>query len=88
MLSRAVLPLTRPNILASTVRAPALSVPHARWFAKNNKPKNPYKVPDSAKPPKPEQSANPQEYSTEQAEFDTKADPQQNTASHTSQAVS
>lgn len=86
MLSRAVLPLTRPNILASTVRASALSIPQPRWYAKNNKPKTPYKVPDSVKPPKPEQ---PQEqYSAEQAEFDTKADPQQNTASHTSPAVS
>ncbi|BCR85267.1 protein translocase subunit TIM50 [Aspergillus chevalieri] len=88
MLSRAMLPLTRPNILASTTRVSALSTPRSRWYAKNNKPKTPYKVPDSVKPSKPEQSGNAsqEQYSTEQAEFDTKADPQQNTANSTSSA--
>lgn len=91
MLSRAMLPLTRPNVLASTVRVSTLPVNHARWYAKNSKPKKtPYKVPGSVKSPKPEQPANaPQEqYSTEQAEFDTKADPQQNSATNTSAPVS
>ncbi|KAK5678774.1 mitochondrial inner membrane protein required for protein import, partial [Elasticomyces elasticus] len=92
MLSRAMLPLTRPNILAPAVRASTLSVPHARWYAKNNKPKKtPYKVPESVKskstkPEKPEQPANAprEQYSTEQAEFDTKADPRENSTVNTS----
>ncbi|KAI9924752.1 hypothetical protein ASPWEDRAFT_51512 [Aspergillus wentii DTO 134E9] len=80
MLSRAVLPLTRPNILASTLRVSALPVSHSRWYAKNTKPEAPYNAPDSVKTPKPEQ------YSSEQVEFDTSADPQKNTASQTSEA--
>lgn len=95
MLSRAMLPLTRPNILAPAVRASTLSVPHARWYAKNNKPKKtPYKVPESVKskstkPEKPEQPANAprEQYSTEQAEFDTKADPRENSTVNTSVPV-
>ena len=95
MLSRAMLPLTRPNVLAPAIRASTLSVPHARWYAKNNKPKKtPYKVPDSvksksSKPEKPEQAAgaSQEQYSTEQAEFETKADPQENSTVNTSEPV-
>ncbi|RAL00580.1 protein translocase subunit TIM50 [Aspergillus ibericus CBS 121593] len=79
MLSRAVLPLTRPNVLASTVRASTVSVPHARWYAKNSKSKSPYKLPpQSGKAAKSEQPAKPssqKDYSAEQAEFETKAEP-------------
>lgn len=35
MLSRAVLPLTRPNVLASAVRVSALSAQRPRWYAKS-----------------------------------------------------
>ncbi|KAA8647337.1 hypothetical protein EYZ11_004081 [Aspergillus tanneri] len=78
MLSRAVLPLTRPNVLASAVRLSVLPVTHSRWYAKAGKPKTPYNVSDSVKPPKPEKPTNPsqQEYSSEQAEFNTNAEPQ------------
>lgn len=87
MLSRAVLPLTRSNTLASTVRLSALPITHSRWYAKNNKPKAPYKLPESVKPPKAEQSTQ-QEYSASQAEFDTNADAQRNTANQTAESVS
>ncbi|EAW11412.1 protein translocase subunit TIM50 [Aspergillus clavatus NRRL 1] len=88
MLSRAVLPLTRPGVLASSVRVSALSAPRTRWYAKSSKPKAPYKLPESIKSPQSEQSStSPQpEYSAEQTEFDTKADPTKNTASQTSEA--
>ncbi|KAF9884032.1 mitochondrial inner membrane protein required for protein import [Aspergillus nanangensis] len=86
MLSRAVLPLTRPNILASTVRISALPLSHARWYAKVGKPKAPYKLPDSVKPTKPESKTPRQEPAAEQPEFDTSADPQSNnTTSRTSE---
>ncbi|KAB8069989.1 HAD-like domain-containing protein [Aspergillus leporis] len=84
MLSRAVLPLTRPNALASTIRLSSLPVTHSRWYAKGNKPKAPYKLPESVKPPKADQSAQ-QEYSPAQAEFGTNADPQSNTANQTAE---
>ncbi|PYH90530.1 TFIIF-interacting CTD phosphatase [Aspergillus ellipticus CBS 707.79] len=75
MLSRAVLPLTRPNVLASSVRVSSLSVSQSRWYAKVGKPKTPYKLPQSPKASKAEQSPkaapSQQEYSAEQAEFDT-----------------
>jgi import inner membrane translocase subunit TIM50 len=87
MLSRAVLPLTRPNALASTIRLSSLPVTHSRWYAKGNKPKAPYKLPESVKPPKADQSAQ-QEYSPAQAEFGTNADPQSNTANQTAEPVS
>ncbi|KAE8165374.1 HAD-like domain-containing protein [Aspergillus tamarii] len=86
MLSRAVLPLTRSNTLASTVRLSALPITHSRWYAKNNKPKAPYKLPESVKPPKAEQSTQ-QEYSASQAEFDTNADAQRNTANQTAESA-
>ncbi|OJK03094.1 hypothetical protein ASPACDRAFT_76166 [Aspergillus aculeatus ATCC 16872] len=90
MLSRAVLPLTRPNILASTVRASTVTVPHSRWYAKNSKPKSSYNLPDSIKAsqskqpsqaPAPKQEDKQADYAAEQAEFDTKADPQSNASS-------
>ncbi|KAL4781692.1 HAD-like domain-containing protein [Aspergillus varians] len=89
MLRRAVLPLTRPSSLVSAPRLSAIPVSHSRWYAKTSKPKTPYKLPDSVKSSKPEQSAKPsgqEQYAAEQAEFDTKADPQANTANTTSQA--
>lgn len=78
MLSRAVLPLTRPNVLTSTVRASTISVAHSRWYAKSTKPKTPYKLPQSVKSANSEQSPkapSQNDYSAEQAEFDTKAAP-------------
>ncbi|PWY91140.1 import inner membrane translocase subunit tim-50 mitochondrial precursor [Aspergillus heteromorphus CBS 117.55] len=73
MLSRAVLPLTRPNVLASTVRVSSLSS-QSRWYAKVGKPKAPYKLPDSVKASKPDQPpkapSQQQDYSADQAEFD------------------
>ncbi|PYH66448.1 protein translocase subunit TIM50 [Aspergillus vadensis CBS 113365] len=78
MLSRAVLPLTRPNVLTSTVRASTISVAHSRWYAKSTKPKTPYKLPQSVKSAKSEQppkAPSQNDYSAEQAEFDTKAKP-------------
>ncbi|EPS30345.1 Mitochondrial import inner membrane translocase subunit tim50 [Penicillium oxalicum] len=46
MLSRAVLPLARRNVLASTVRVSALSAQRPRWYAKG-KTNTPYTLPDS-----------------------------------------
>ncbi|KAJ5185066.1 NLI interacting factor [Penicillium cf. griseofulvum] len=77
MLSRAVLPLTRPNVLASAVRASTLSVrssPYAAYKlspgiqlrAKSNKSKKP----DTPQPAQ-------KEFTAEQPEFDTKAEPTQ-----------
>jgi len=71
MLSRAILPLTRPNILASTVRVGSLSTQRPRWYAKGK----PYKLPENlqsktGKEPKQSQHA------SEQPEFDTKAQPE------------
>ncbi|KAL3468388.1 HAD-like domain-containing protein [Aspergillus heterothallicus] len=91
MLRRAILPLTRPNALASAPRLSALPVSHSRWYAKNTKAKAPYKLPNSVKDSKPAQPAKPsqqEQYASEQAEFETKADPQVNTANTTSQASS
>ncbi|EAU29742.1 import inner membrane translocase subunit tim-50, mitochondrial precursor [Aspergillus terreus NIH2624] len=87
MLSRAVLPLTRPNVLASTVRVSTLPLSHARWYAKVGKPKAPYKLPDSVKPPKPESTSasQQQEPAPEQPEFDTPADAQKNSSQKTSE---
>ncbi|KKK15886.1 hypothetical protein P175DRAFT_0498161 [Aspergillus ochraceoroseus IBT 24754] len=88
MLRRAVLPLTRPNILLSTPRVSTVPASHARWYAKTTKPKAPYKLPDSVKPSKPESTkpVQQEQYTSEQAEFETKADPQANTGSQTSDA--
>lgn len=92
MLSRAVLPLSRPRVLSSTLRiSSSLSVQHTRWYAKS-KPKTSYKLPDSAKQSKSEKPAKAaapdsaqqkpkeEEYSADQAEFDTTAQPQKKDA--------
>ncbi|CAL5870149.1 uncharacterized protein PFLUO_LOCUS4384 [Penicillium psychrofluorescens] len=90
MLSRAVLPLTRPNVLASAVRVSALSVQHPRFYAKG-KGKTPYKLPNQAGGPKPSETANQtansastpgKEYAPEQAEFDTQAEPEKEPEQH------
>ena len=90
MLSRAVLPLARSNLLPSTVRISAIQ--HPRWYAKKTPP---YKVPDFVKSQKQNQPGEPQQqsdqqkpYSGEQAEFETNANPQENTTNRTSEAVS
>lgn len=79
MLSRAVLPLTRPNVLASAVRVGSLSAQRPRWYAKG-KGKAPYKLPESMKRKEtnannPQSAEKPQQtqYTPEQPEFDTKA---------------
>ncbi|KAL4925554.1 protein translocase subunit TIM50 [Aspergillus undulatus] len=90
MLRRAVLPLTRPNALVSAPRLSAVPASHSRWYAKNTKPKTPYKLPDSVKSSKREQPAKKPEqqeqYSAEQAEFETPANPKTNTENTTSKA--
>lgn len=81
MLSRAVLPLTRPSVLASAARVSALSAQHPRWYAKNKGKNSSNKIPKAkpAQPPQPPQgSAQQKEYASEQAEFETKADPADN----------
>ncbi|OQD77485.1 hypothetical protein PENDEC_c002G07106 [Penicillium decumbens] len=80
MLSRALLPLTRPNILASTVRVGSLSTQRPRWYAKGK----PYKLPENlqsktGKEPKQSQHA------SEQPEFDTKAQPETEAPESTSE---
>ncbi|KAL5342637.1 mitochondrial import inner membrane translocase subunit tim50 [Aspergillus crustosus] len=83
MLRRAILPLTRPNGLISAPRLSAISVAHSRWYAKNSKPKAPYKLPNSvksSKPASPPQQEPQEPFAAEQVEFETKADPQANTA--------
>lgn len=79
MLSRAVLPLTRPNVLASAVRVGSLSAQRPRFYAKGV----PYKLPDSiqpkeAKAKKPESAQQPgqNQHAAEQPEFETKAKPE------------
>lgn len=79
MLSRAILPLTRPNVLASAVRVGSLSAQRPRWYAKNK----PYKLPESVQPKekkakKPKSTEQPQQnqHAAEQPEFDTKAKPE------------
>lgn len=86
MLSRAVLPLTRPNVLASAVRVGALSTQRPRWYAKG-KENVPYKLPESMQPKNtraemPKTAEQPQEsqHAAEQPEFDTKAKPETDAA--------
>lgn len=82
MLSRAVLPLTRPNVLASAVRTSALSAQRPRWYAQG-KGNTPYTLPESMQPQetkqkkrKPTQKPQAAQHTTEQPEFDTKAQPE------------
>ena len=82
MLSRAALPLTRPNVFASAFRASsALSAQRPRWYAKG-KGSAPYDLPESmqseekVKKHKSTQKPQKAQYNTEQPEFDTKAQPE------------
>lgn len=81
MLSRAILPLAKPNVLASAVRVGSLSAQRPRFYAKGA----PYKLPDSiqpketnAKKPKNAQQPEPQQnqHAAEQPEFETQAKPE------------
>lgn len=83
MLSRAVLPLTRPNVLASAFRASsALSAQRPRWYAQG-KGSTPYTLPESmqsqeskTKKRKATKNTQPEQHAAEQPEFDTKAQPE------------
>lgn len=78
-----MLPLWRP-VLASTVRIPTVQRPI--WYARNASQKTPYNIPGSGKPSarsppgKSQKTDQQKEYSADQAEFDTNADPQRNTS--------
>lgn len=79
MLSRAVLPLTRPNVLASAVRVGSLTAQRPRWYAKGKA----YELPESvqsketkAKKPKATEQPQQKQHAAEQPEFDTKAKPE------------
>lgn len=93
MLSRAALPLTRPNVLASAFRVSlALSAQRPRWYAQG-KGSTPYNLPESmqseeskTKKRKATKNTQPEQHSTEQPEFDTKAQPK--TDAEASQPVS
>ena len=78
MLSRAVLPLARRNVLASTVRVCALSAQRPRWYAKG-KDNAPYTLPESLQGKEPQTKkpkAAKKEFAAEQPEFDTQAKPE------------
>lgn len=75
MLSRAVLPLTRPNVLASAVRVGSLSTQRPRWYAKG-KDNAPYKLPENLPPKKAAGEPKQNQHASEQPEFDTKAKPE------------
>ncbi|KAJ5669373.1 Mitochondrial import inner membrane translocase subunit tim50 [Penicillium macrosclerotiorum] len=86
MLSRAVLPLARRNVLASTVRVSALSAQRPRWYAKG-KDNAPYKLPESlqAKEPKAQQSqatekSQKDQQAAEQSESNAQATPESDSA--------
>jgi import inner membrane translocase subunit TIM50 len=76
MLSRAVLPLTRPNVLASAVRASALSARSSPYAAYKLSPGIQQRA-KSSKAKKTPQAPAPEnkEFAAEQPEFDTKAEP-------------
>ncbi|KAJ5921361.1 Mitochondrial import inner membrane translocase subunit tim50 [Penicillium verhagenii] len=82
MLSRAILPLTRPNALASATRlsrvprVSALSVQQPRWYAKGKD--TPYELPESlqeSKSAKSKKSASKNQPESEQSESDNKTKP-------------
>lgn len=75
MLSRAVLPLTRPNVLASAVRVGSLSTQRPRWYAKG-KDNAPYKLPEHLQPKKAAEEPKQNQHASEQPEFDTQAKPE------------
>jgi import inner membrane translocase subunit TIM50 len=66
MLSRSILPLVRARPVPSAVRLSVSAAQHSRWYAKNNKPKVPYKLPGSSKSCKSEQSGSTSESSSSQ----------------------
>jgi import inner membrane translocase subunit TIM50 len=75
MLSRAVLPLTRPNVLASAARVGSLSAQRPRWYAKG-KDNAPYKLPDHLQQKKAADEPKQNQHASEQPEFDTQAKPE------------
>lgn len=83
MLTRAILPLTRPNVLASAARVSrvsALYTQRPRWYAKGSK-NTPYELPESIKQ-KSEAApqASQEQHAKEQPEFETKAKPEETDA--------
>lgn len=91
MLSRAVLPLTRPNIIASTVRISTIQ--HPRWYANKSKPNSGKNVPPSKpstsnQPGKSHQQPNPKQSSAGNSESGKNADSQNNSASRSTDTVS
>lgn len=88
MLSRAVLPLTRPHVLASasSVRVSALAAQRPRWYAK---PRNKYEVkpgatikkPTPTPPSQKSQQSQESEPPKEQPEFETAAQPEAGSSS-------
>ncbi|KAJ5628967.1 Mitochondrial import inner membrane translocase subunit tim50 [Penicillium lividum] len=85
MLSRAVLPLTRPNVLASASRASrvprvsALSLQQPRWYAKGKG--TPYELPKSQEPESREsKSTSKNQSESEQSDFDNKSKPETDAA--------
>lgn len=79
MLSRAVLPLTRPNVLASTARVSGLTAHRARYFSQGpvyNAQKLPKDLKAKSNKPKTAEQPEQSQYAKEQPEFDTKAKPE------------
>ncbi|CAG8336411.1 unnamed protein product [Penicillium salamii] len=82
MLSRAVLPLTRPNILASAIRASTLSARPSPYTAYKLSPGIQQRA-NSTRSNKPKTPKDPKEFAAEQPEFETKAEPNATEASNT-----
>lgn len=80
MLSRVVLPLTRPNVLASAVRVSGLAYQRPRFFTQGTVFNASYKLPKDleAKSKKPKAASQPEQdqHATEQPEFETQAKPE------------
>ena len=80
MLSRAVLPLTRPNVFASAVRASTLSARPSLYASYKLSPGIQLRAKSTKSKPK-TSKANPKAdskaFAAEQPEFDTKAEPTQ-----------
>lgn len=82
MLSRAVLPLARRNVLASTVRVSALSAQRPRWYAKG-KDSAPYTLPESLQTNEPQPKkpkAAKKQTTPEQSESESQAKPENEAA--------
>lgn len=76
MLSRAVLPLTRPNVLASTVRVSGLAAQRSRYFSQGpvyNAQKLPKNLKATSNKPKSAEQPEQNHHAKEQPESDTKA---------------